>query len=257
MSDLNLVVELDAITNTGVCQRTAVDSSVHADLDIVTDTDPTNLGDLLPDAFLVGKAEAFAADNRARLNDHPLADADIVVQGYSRGQPTALANHTTGTDEALRTDGDAWADLRTAFNHRTSTDASAGINLGIRSNHGAGMNSRYSPGLWIEQVGDARISEVRVGDDQRVAGKTFGICGFEQDRGRVAFTEVLAVLRIGQKAQLPRPSFLKGRQASDFQLLGATQGGAEELGQLTEFHGHSHVQRDWFMRSMTWRVMSY
>ncbi|MCY1248085.1 hypothetical protein D9M72_614770 [compost metagenome] len=106
------------------------------------------------------------------------------------------------------------------------------------------MNSRYSPGLWIEQVGDARVGEVRIGNDQGVTGKTLGVGRLEQDRCRVGFNQVLAVLRVGEKAQLPRPGFLKGRQASDFQLLGATQGGAEELGQLTEFHGHGHDQRD-------------
>ncbi|MCY1452909.1 hypothetical protein D9M71_698690 [compost metagenome] len=106
-------------------------------------------------------------------------------------------------------------------------------------------------------MGDARVGEVRIGDDQGIAGEAFGISRLEQDRSCLAVTEVLAVLRIGEKAQLPRPGFLKGCQARDFQLLGATQGGAEELGQLAEFHGHSHVQRDWFMRSMTWRVMSY
>ncbi|MNE86057.1 hypothetical protein D3C80_1831160 [compost metagenome] len=93
-------------------------------------------------------------------------------------------------------------------------------------------------------MGDARVGKVRVGDNKCMTGKAVGIGSLEQHGGRMAITEVLAVLRIGEEAQLTRPSFLKGCQAGDFQLRGATQGSPEELGQLTEFHSHSHTQRD-------------
>ena len=119
------------------------------------------------------------------------------------------------------------------------------------------MNSRHSPGLWIEQVGNTCVGQVGICNDQRVTGKALGIGSLEQDRSGLALRQEFAVLRVGQEAQLSRASLVQGRKASDVELRRATEGGPEELGQLAEFHGRSHVQRDWFMRSMTWRVMSY
>src|SRR5690606_26184027 len=87
VGDHDLVVELDAVANQGVGQRAAVDGGVGTDLDIVADGHATDLRDLLPDTLVVGEAEALAADDRTALDDHPLADAHVVVKGHARRQP--------------------------------------------------------------------------------------------------------------------------------------------------------------------------
>jgi hypothetical protein len=60
VGDLDLVVELDPITDPGVGQCAAVDGSIDADFHVITNGDAANLGDLAPDALLVGEAEALA-----------------------------------------------------------------------------------------------------------------------------------------------------------------------------------------------------
>src|SRR5690606_24809817 len=65
--DHDLVVEFDAVTDQGIGQRSAIYSGIRADFHIVADGHAADLGDLLPDTLLVGEAEAFAANHRARL----------------------------------------------------------------------------------------------------------------------------------------------------------------------------------------------
>ncbi|MNJ02161.1 hypothetical protein D3C73_1620260 [compost metagenome] len=63
VGDLDLVVELHTITENGIGQCAAVDSGIHANLYIVTDQHTTDLGNFLPDTFLIGKTETFAAEH--------------------------------------------------------------------------------------------------------------------------------------------------------------------------------------------------
>ncbi|MNH36795.1 hypothetical protein D3C77_734140 [compost metagenome] len=75
----------------------------------------------------------------------------------------------------MSTDADIGRNPRTALDDRERADAGTGIHLRIFCYHGAGMNSRHSLGLGIEQMGNACIGQVRISDDQCVAGKAFSI----------------------------------------------------------------------------------
>src|SRR5690606_11584727 len=152
MGDLDLVVELDPVSDPRVRQRTPVERGVDADFHVIADGHATDLGDLAPHALLVGKAEAFAADHGTRLDDHALADGHVMVQGDPRGQPTAFTDHATGADHAVCTHGDIRRDARAAFDDRERPDAGTGIHLRVLSHHGAGMNARHSLGFGVEQV---------------------------------------------------------------------------------------------------------
>ncbi|MNN21691.1 hypothetical protein D3C81_1350220 [compost metagenome] len=232
VSDLDLVIQLDPVADPGVGQRATVDSSIDADLHVITNGDAADLRNLAPDALLVGKAEALAADHGTRLDDHTLTDGHVVIQRDPRCQPTTFTDHTAGTDEAVCADADVGADARTTFDDRERPDAGAGVHLGIFRHHGAGMYSRLSLGFGIEQVGNPRVSQVRVRHDQGIAGKAFGIRSLEQHRAGLAVVQVLAVLRVGEEAQLRRTSLLQGGQPGNLQRLGPLEGSSEHLGQL-------------------------
>jgi len=141
----------------------------------------------------------------------------------------------------MRTDADVGADARTAFDDRERPDTGARIHLGILRHHGAGMNTRHSLGFGVEQVGDTRISQVRVSHDQGIAGEAFGVRSLEQHRGGLAVVQVFAVLRVGEEAQLTGASLLQGSQSGNLQRFRAFQCGPEGLGQLAERHGHGHI----------------
>ncbi len=256
--DHDLVVQLHTVADQRIGQCSTVDGGVRADLDVVADGHPADLGDLLPDALLVGETEAFATDHRARLDAHPRADSDIVVERDPRRQPAAFADHATGADHAMRADTDASADAGAALDHRIGADAGARIDLGVRRDDGAGMDTGGRLRLAVEQVRQAGIGQVGVGHYQRGTGEPVGVRSRQQDGAGTAFGQVLAILRVGQEAQMSRSGLLQGRQALDRQVRVATKLRADMRGQLAQGIGQgTHHQRSWFIRSITWRVMSY
>lgn len=153
-------------------------------------------------------------------------------------------------------DADISLDTCTTFDDRERPDAGAGVYLRVLSHHGAGMDSRHSLGFRVEQVGNTRIRLVGVGHDQGIASETFGIRGLEQYRTRLAVIQVLAVLRVGEEAQLTGASLLQGGQPGNLQRLGPLEVAPRASASWLASWSHSY-QRAWFMRSMTWRVMSY
>src|SRR5690606_38453519 len=101
VGNLDLVVQLDAVADHGVVDGAAVDGGIGTDLHVITNQHATDLGDLLPAAAIIGKAEALPADHRTGLNHHPLAHPHIVIQGHPWSQPAAVTNHATRTNETL------------------------------------------------------------------------------------------------------------------------------------------------------------
>ncbi|MCY1356702.1 hypothetical protein D9M69_431620 [compost metagenome] len=256
--DHDLVIQLHAVADQGIGESTTVDGGVGADFDIVAQGHATDLCNFLPDTLFVGKAETLAADHGARLDHHALADLHIVIEGHTGSQPATLTDDGAGTDHAVGTQGHASADLRTGLDHHVGANAGAGIDLGIGRDHGSRVNPRLCLGLGIEQVGQLGVGQVGIGHHQGIASKAFGVGCSEQHGGGLGIGKELAVLRVGQEGELTRTGLLQGGQAADSLVLGATQGGAETFGQLAECEDRGrHHQRCWFMRSMTWRVMSY
>src|SRR5690606_25016153 len=113
--DHDLVIQLDAVADQRIGQCPAVDGGVRTDLDVIANGHATDLGNLLPDALLVGEAEALAADHRAGLDDNPLADHHVVIKRDARRQPATLANARTRADHAMGPDANARANLRAAL----------------------------------------------------------------------------------------------------------------------------------------------
>ncbi|MNQ72055.1 hypothetical protein D3C85_867470 [compost metagenome] len=181
-----------------------------------------------------------------------------MIEGHAGRQPATFADDAAGTDHAVGAQGHAGADLRARVDHHIGTDACTRVDLGISRDHGGRVDARLGLGLAIEQMGKFGVGQVGIGHHQRVAGVTLGIGRRQQHGGGLGVGEEFAVLRVGQEAELAGTGLLQSGQAADRLVLGATQGGTEAFGQLAESEDRgSHHQRCWFMRSMTWRVMSY
>src|SRR5690606_28560627 len=193
-----------------------------------------------------------------RLDDHALADLHIVVKRHARRQPATLTDLAARTDHAMGTDGDAGADTRATFDHRTGTNAGTRVDERIRRNHGSRMHAGRSNGLAIEQMGKLGKGQIGIGHDQRIPGVVPGIGSSQQHHSGPGLGKKLAILGVGQKAQLIGPGILQGSQAANRLVQRATRGSAKTLGQLAEGkYRNAHAQRSEFMRWMTWRVISY
>src|SRR5690606_111329 len=101
-------------------------------------------------------------------------------------------------------------------------------------------------------MGELGIGQVRIANNQRIAGIAFGISGSQQHRASLTARKKFSVLRISEKTQLIRTSLLQGGQTADRVICSATQGGAQTLGQLAKgINRGTHDQRSLFIRSIT------
>lgn len=77
VADLYLVVDLDAVGNHGVAQRSTIDAGIGANFHIIANLHTAELLDLDPAPLVTGKAKTIAANHGAGLHQHPLAQHTI------------------------------------------------------------------------------------------------------------------------------------------------------------------------------------
>src|SRR5687768_7497158 len=82
VADLHQVVQLDAVFNHRVLQRTPVNAGVGANLHIVADAHSPQLFYFLPAAFMRGETEAIGTDHRTRMHDAALSKGAPVCHGH-------------------------------------------------------------------------------------------------------------------------------------------------------------------------------
>ena len=103
MTDLNQVVELDAIFKHGVLQRTAVYAGVGTDLDIIANTHSAKLLYFYPAALVRGKAKTICPNYNARVNNAAIANTAIVGQRHASRQTATAAYGGISPDHAMFT----------------------------------------------------------------------------------------------------------------------------------------------------------
>ena len=91
MSDLHLVVQLDAVADERVLDGAAVDRRVGADLDIVAEADAAEMGNLHVAVGVGREAEAVTADDGTCLENATRADRDVTADRDTRLQPAVVA----------------------------------------------------------------------------------------------------------------------------------------------------------------------
>ena len=127
MADLNQVVELDAVLDDRIAERTAINTGVGTDFNFVTNPDGTQLLNFFPAIAVFGKAETICANHHARMNDTALTDDAVVRQVDARGQ-LGVRTHSG-----------------TALHHTHRADPGAGMHLGLRVNDSAGVHPAAIP----------------------------------------------------------------------------------------------------------------
>src|SRR5690606_31881207 len=113
------------------------------------------------------------------------------------------------------------------LNHDLSTDAGSRIDLCTRVDDSARMSTTGRLGARLEQMRDARVGKIGIVHEQRGAGVVFGILRLEQHSASTGIGEILAILGVGQKAELMRASVLQRGQTGYRLSRIATQCGAQ------------------------------
>lgn len=107
VSNLDLVVQLDAILDDSIVKRTPVYSCVCADLDIITNQNPTGLRNLQPLAIFHGHAETVCAYDGASMNNDTfpqnavMVDADIGAKPCVAVDPGLVPYEATWSDHRV------------------------------------------------------------------------------------------------------------------------------------------------------------
>ena len=132
MADLDKVVDLDPVGDHGCIQCTAVHCGVRADLDIVSDLQTADLREFVkPSRGRVGdKPEAVAAQDRARLDDDPVAHRGARANHHARDQLAVGANHHAGRHDRSGADAASRANPRAGADDRELTHRRGGVDLG-------------------------------------------------------------------------------------------------------------------------------
>src|SRR5437879_11740543 len=90
VGDLDQVVHFRAATDDRLAEGGAVHGHVRAQLHVVLKDHGSNLGDLSVPSALLDVDEPVAADVRARMDDHPIADGHPLADRHYGMSPAVL-----------------------------------------------------------------------------------------------------------------------------------------------------------------------
>ena len=138
--NLNQVVEFYALGDARVIERTTVNRSVRADLDVIANLHNANLRKLPVLPFSKGVTESVRANHRAGMNFHAMADAHLVIEGHAGVNAAKLANPAARSNHAVRANLRFRADVHIFSNHGVGPDACAFLHPRERRDNGRGMN---------------------------------------------------------------------------------------------------------------------
>jgi len=142
VTDVNQVVDFDAIPDLRHTESRAIDTRIGADLDIISNFDTSDLRKFFIAIPIADEPEAIGANHASGMKNRTIADRDVCVDCDVWMQEAVRAQTHT------RSDGTAASDLRAFADARVRTDNSAGTDsyrvryFGTGLDYGAGMNAR-------------------------------------------------------------------------------------------------------------------
>ena len=167
VGNMHLVVELGAFPDQRVPQRGTVDGAVSADLNVIFDNDPSDLGDFMVPAAVGHKTESIAAEHGACMNNDPFADRHPVPDTDLRMDHGVVINEGTFSDEHSRMERNAIADPRAVSNGYEGMDRRIFADKNVLSDRGFVADASGSIGRNVEQCERLCKSEFGVLDPQK------------------------------------------------------------------------------------------
>ncbi len=105
MSHVNHIVDLRPAAYAGAAQRSAIDTSVGTQFDVVFDHHGANLRELVITHFATDVSEAVRTNNYTRMKD------DVITYGYAIFKENVWVNHAIAADSYMVADFCSGADL--------------------------------------------------------------------------------------------------------------------------------------------------
>jgi hypothetical protein len=107
VTNLNQVVEFDAIANDGVFQCAAINAGIGTNFNIVTNPNGTELFNFFPLTLVQSKSKTICTNDHARMNNATGTNATVFAQSDPRFKDacrthlSSALNHTQGTDHRI------------------------------------------------------------------------------------------------------------------------------------------------------------
>src|SRR5476651_291730 len=112
VADLNLIVELDALLDDRVADRTTIDRGVGANFHIGSHAHAPKLRHFDPCALFRRKTKSIAAHYRARLRENPRCKRHTLTKGHARDESHVLGDARAAGHNAVRTNESARTNAR-------------------------------------------------------------------------------------------------------------------------------------------------
>ena len=234
VADLDEVVQLHAVLDDGVLEGAAIDRRIRADLHVVSDPHPAELGDLHPDPVVVGDTESVGADDGPWMNDGPCADVHAPAH-HDPGRDAPLrTDRRTPAEERPRTEGGPRPDAGAGFDHAMVPDRCIRGDPRVPFDHGAGRDARRRLGRRGQQRGGARVAQVRIVEHQRRHRAGAGELRRQDHRAGSRTREVWPVAPVGEERDGIGPRRVQGSHPIDDEVRITGQPGSDTFGELPE-----------------------
>jgi hypothetical protein len=236
------IVDVRAAPHDGRSERAAVNRDVRADVHVVVDREPAELGKALrPSRGLIAhEAESRAAQYAAGLDAHSIAELRAGV------------NHDMRTDVAVAFDPDIPLDDGPDPDLRAGTIGRRGREHGIAARHGRRVDTRawIDHGGWVEfrrgrtsrrkqRRGHACECQARlIADEDGLVPRTLGRRQRRRDSGRAGGQRMVQVASMLDKDQVPRLRMVDDGDIRHVDRVAAAQLRANQEGQHSRGNRH-------------------
>ena len=231
MADLDQVVEFDALMNHGRTHRSAIDTSIGSDLDIVLDPHVADLRNFVEFALFVrGETETVGADHRSGVDRHIVADNAGFVNPDARIQRHVVAEPHPVAEIYLRIYFAILTGLYALFDHRIGADVSPLSDRGGRIDRRQRTDARllrFVGDIKFEQLRKARIGILYLHHRRRYRSRRLERSVDNHD-ARLGIVDIVFVLRVRQKSESSGFALLDLGQRGRFPQTAADQ---DDLGQ--------------------------
>ena len=210
MADLHQVVDFRAAADDRGAHGRAVDRHVGADLDVILDDDPADLGDLAMARPVEDVAEAVGPQDGPGVDDDPAADLDVLPQDHVGVQHAALPHPASGSEDDVGMQNGPGLHDAVRPHHRVGEHGCVGGHAGRVGDDRRRVHPGGGRGLGVEEAEESGDGEAGLGDaDHRPARQLEA--GRDEERRGLATLGGGLVARPRHEAQVARARLLQGR----------------------------------------------
>ena len=244
--DLHEIINLRPGTDDGIRPGAAVDGAVGADLDVVLDDHPAELGHGQVSLRIQGEAEAPVADAHPRVDDATLADQTMAQKpvgpdlGFVADHHAAL-NDGVGVDEAVAADFHVRADDDAGTDRSPLADPSRRIDQRRRVPPGG------EPGFGIEGPRHQRVGPVRLGRKQQghAFGRPLGMVRRNHAGARPTGGKLVQIVFVVEKADVRRAGPVERGDIGEnsFRIRSLAEPDAGKLGDFAQLERARNLEK--------------